>query len=156
MVEELGVLPGFRVGRLGPVFISVFDKTATLERLELLEKLQAEFIKQHPAMFALNVVVGTALSQPEAAVRVKSAELQKRFDTSTKAAVTVLAVRGLGATIARGFLAMLALTASGSKPTEVFKTVEEAAAWLKALPGAPAEVQRLDAAAISTFVAGVR
>jgi hypothetical protein len=107
-------------------------------------------------MYALNVVVGTTMSQPEAAVRTRSAELQARFDASTKAAVTVLTVRGLGATIARGFLAMLALTASGSKPTEVFKTVEEAVTWLKGLPGAPAELQRLDAAAIATFVAGVR
>ena len=152
-IAELGRLDGFRVGAVGPLLITVFHETATLERLTLLEELQGRFVATHPKMYALNVVVGQSVKQPEVAVREKAAAMQKRFDGSTAAAVTVLAVKGLAAAIARGFMAALALVSTGSKTTQVFKTVPEALAWLVALPGAPELFKTVDAASVEAFVA---
>lgn len=139
-VVELGRLQGFRVGAVGPLLVTVFEETATVERLALLEQLQEGFVRAHPKMYALNVVVGDTVKNPEPAVRETSARLQEKFNQATVASATVLAVRGLGAVIARTFLAALALLARGSTPTQVFKTVPEAARWLQALPGAPGEL----------------
>ena len=139
-VTELGRLPGFRVGAVGPLYICVFHQSATLERLELLEQRQAALLVSQPRLYALNVVVGTSILAPGPEVRLKSAALQTRFDDTTVASATVLAVRGLGAVIARGFLAGLALVAGASKPTQVFKTVAEAVTWLARLPGAPSQL----------------
>ena len=152
-IAELGRLDGFRVGAVGPLLITVFHQTATLDRLTLLEELQARFVATHPKMYALNVVVGDSVQQPIVEVREKSAAMQKRFDGSTAAAVTVLLVKGLAAAIARGFMAALALVSSGSKTTQVYKTIPEALQWLSALPGVPAELKSLDAAAVEAFVA---
>lgn len=154
-IVELGRLDGFRVGAAGPLLITVFHDTATLERLLLLEELQTRFLVSFPKMYALNLVVGKSVKQPEADVREKAAELQKRFDGSTAAAATVLSVKGLAAAIARGFMAALALVSGGSKATQVFKTVPEALAWLSALPGAPETFKTFDAASIEAFAANV-
>lgn len=155
-VVELGRLPGFRVGAVGPLLVTIFEETATLERLALLERLQDDFVLAHPTMYALNVVVGDSVKSPEPAVREVSARLQEKFDQATVASATVLAVRGLGAVIARGFLAALALLARGSTPTQVFKTVPDAARWLQALPGVPAELaqQARLADEVDAFVSG--
>jgi hypothetical protein len=154
VIAELGRLDGFRVGAVGPLLITVFHQTATLERLSLLEEVQTRFITTHPKMYALNVVVGDSVKQPTVEVRERAAAMQKRFDGSTATAVTVLAVKGLAAAIARGFMAALALVSSGSKTTEVFKTATEALAWLQTLPAIPPELRKLDAPAIEAFVAG--
>lgn len=140
-VAKLGELEGFRVGAVGPVIISVFRRTATVERLELLERLQRDLLTRHPKLWTLNVVIGDSLQQPPAEVRELSSRLQKQFDDTTQGSATVLAVKGLGAVIARGFLATLALISQGSKPTEVFKTVGEATRWLATQPGTPAELK---------------
>jgi hypothetical protein len=154
-IAELGRLDGFRVGAAGPLLIAVFHDNATLERLKLLEELQERFLTTFPKMYALNLVVGRSLKQPEPAVREKAAAMQQRFDGSTSAAATVLAVKGLAAAIARGFMATLALVAGGSKTTHVFKTVPEALAWLSELPGAPESFKTFDASSIEAFAAQV-
>jgi hypothetical protein len=140
-VTLLGQLEGFRVGAVGPVIISVFRRTATVERLALLERTQRELLATHPKLWALNIVIGDSLLQPPPEVRELSGRLQKQFDDTTQGSATVLAVKGLGAVIARGFLATLALISNGSKPTEVFKTVEEATRWLASQPGTPADLK---------------
>lgn len=138
-VTELGRLKGFRVGAVGSLIIAVFEDTATLERLQLLDRLQTELATAHPRLYTLNVVVG-AIKGPPAEVRDASAALQAKFNDTTAASATVLAVTGLGAVIARGFLAALALASGGSTPTKVFKTVREAATWLQSLPGIPVDL----------------
>ncbi len=155
-VTELGRLEGFRVGSVGPLLITVFDQTATVERLTLLDTLQGRFITRNPKMYALNVIIGVAVQQPEPAVREKAAALQQKYDAANVAAVTVLAVKGLGAVLARGFLAALALVSGGSKPTQVFKTLAEAVTWLRGLPNAPAALKALEVSEVEAFVAGVK
>ena len=155
-VTELGRLEGFRVGSVGPLLITVFDQTATVERLTLLDTLQGRFITRNPKMYALNVIIGVAVQQPEPAVREKAAALQQKYDAANVAAVTVLAVKGLGAVLARGFLAALALVSGGSKPTQVFKTLAEAVTWLRGLPNAPAALKALEVSVVVAFVAGVK
>ena len=155
-VTELGRLEGFRVGSVRPLLITVFDQTATVERLTLLDTLQGRFITRNPKMYALNVIIGVAVQQPEPAVREKAAALQQKYDAANVAAVTVLAVKGLGAVLARGFLAALALVSGGSKPTQVFKTLAEAVTWLRGLPNAPAALKALEVSEVEAFVAGVK
>lgn len=139
-VTELGRLPGFRVGSVGPLIISVFEETATVERLALLERLQKDFVAKTGRVYTLNVIIGHTIKSPEAAVREYSAKLQAQFNSVVAGSATVLAVKGLGAVIARGFLAALALIAGGTTPTQVFKSVEEACHWLRTLPEAPASL----------------
>jgi hypothetical protein len=147
-VTELGRLSGFRVGAAGSLVIAIFKDTATVERLHLLDRVQTEFARQHPKLYTLNVVVGASIKSPEAEVREVSAALQAKFNDTTAASATVLAVKGLGAVIARGFLAGLALASGGSTPTKVFKTVPEATTWLQGLPGVPIDLMtRRDLAA---------
>jgi hypothetical protein len=155
-IVGLGRLEGFRVGAVGPLLITVFRETATLEGLTLLEDVQGRFVKEHPKMFALNVVFGAAVKAPSAEVRERAAALQARFDGSTAASATVLAVKGLAATIARGFLAALALMSSASKSTQVFKSAPDALDWLRGLPGFPPELSALSAAELEAFVTDVR
>lgn len=156
-LRELARLEGFAVGAVKDVLVTVFDRTATMERLTLLEKTQAQFIATHPRMVAFNVVTGDSLQQPPAEVRALSSQLQQRFDGSTLVSATVLDVKGLGAAIARGFLAALALVSGGSKPTQVFRTSADALTWLRGLPEwANHGDAALTAQAIDDFVASVR
>jgi hypothetical protein len=145
------------VGAVGPLYLCVFHQSATVERLELLERLQADLLTRQPRLYALNVITGASIQAPGPEVRVKSAALQTRFDATTVASATVLTMRGLGAVIARGFLAGLALVAGGSRPTEVFRTVAEGVVWISRLPGAPPELaaSRTLVADVEAFVAGV-
>ncbi len=155
-ITELGHLEGFRVGAVGPLFITVFHELATLERLRLLEALQRQVLTAHPKVFTLTVIVGSSITPPGPEVREFAASLQKQFDGTTAASATVLAARGLGAVIARGFLAGLALITAGAKPTQVFKTVEDAVRWLLALPELPEELSgAVDLVAdVERFIAG--
>jgi hypothetical protein len=157
-VTELGRLAGFRVGSAGPLIIAVFEETATVERLHLLDQLQTVFATKHPKLFTLNVIIGASIKNPEPAVRDVSSRMQAKYTGTTAASATVLAIKGLGAVIARGFLAALALVSPGTSPTHVFKTVPEATAWLQQLPEAPVDLKTLAslAADVEAFVADAR
>jgi hypothetical protein len=154
-VIEKGRLPGFRVGTVGPLIVTVFEHSATVERLTLLDRVQGEFLAAAPRMYAMNIIVGDLVA-PAGEVREVSAKLQAKYNATTVASATVLAVKGLAAVIARGFLASLALVARGSTPTQVFKSVFEATHWLQHLPGAPPELAKAPnlAQEIEAFITG--
>jgi hypothetical protein len=153
-VLEKGRLPGFRIGTVGPLIIAVFDESATAERLAMLDKVQGEFLASAPRMYALNVITGASIKAPAPEVREIAARLQTKYNATTVASATVLTMKGLGAVIARGFLAGLVLVSRGNTPTQVFKTVTEAVEWLQRLPSAPPELSRVSTLAqeVEAFV----
>jgi hypothetical protein len=154
-VRELGHIEGFRVGSVGPLLVSVFVETATLDRLALLERLQTEFVEKAGNIFTLNVVIGRSLRSPGAEVRERAAFLQAKFKQTTLASATVVAVTGLGAVIARSFMAALALVAPDTNPSHVCKTIVEATRWLQSHPKAGVDLQTFPRLAhdIEAFVA---
>lgn len=157
-VEELGRLAEFKVGGVGPVLVSVFQSSATLAGLDLLEKVQDAFVRAQGTIFPVTVVVGDRLTAPAGGVREAAARLQTRFDPATVGAAVVLEQKGVAAVIARSFLAGLSLIQRGQKPTRTFRSVSEAIGWARSMPGQlPAVVAMADlAAAIDAFADELR
>ncbi len=106
-------------------------------------------------IFTLNVVIGRSLRSPGAEVRERSAFLQAKFKQTTLASATVIAVTGLGAVIARSFMAALALVAPDTNPSHVCKTTVEATRWLQSHPKAGIDLQTFPRLAldVEAFVA---
>lgn len=136
-INLLEELPEVRFGHFGPIYVTVWYSELTARALESLENHQIELAKKFPSVTLVSVVVGaTKPPPPELRDRIKArADLLRSQRIGNIVAVTN---RGMGAIIARTFLAALSLI-SDEKMT-IVKSAREAAAAAQALPGQAPEV----------------
>lgn len=134
-----------RIGHVGPVLISVWFSQATLRGLEALSKHQLALVARHGKITNLSVAVKIPKAPgPEAQEWLKKNDVRLR-GTSLGTVIVVLE-RGLGAILARSFIAAASLISANSM--HVVKTLDEAVAKTKLLPGQPREI--LDDATLSS------
>lgn len=142
--------PGFALGTYGPVVVTVWAGTTQREALDALPKAQHAFRAGRPRFATLSLLEG-GFATPEPWVRERSLELQREFQPYLIASATVVRAKGLAGVLARTFLVGFTLLDQGKVPTRIFKSLEEAVAWLGTFPecgslGVPTEVAaQLDA-----------
>ena len=126
-----------RIGHVGPVLISVWFSQATLRGLGALSKQQLALIARYGKVTNLSVAVKIPKAPgPEAQEWLKRND--KNLEGTSLGTVIVVLERGLGAILARSFIAAASLISANSM--HVVKTLEEAVTKTKSLPGQPPEI----------------
>lgn len=137
-VTELETLPEVRVGHVDAALVTVWYSQATLRGLEALARQQRALAAVHGKVTNVSV----ALKIPRTPGPDAQEWLRKNDDELTatsRGTVVVVLERGLGAILARSFIAAASLIARNT--IHAVKTIEEAAERVKAMPGqAPALV----------------
>lgn len=121
-----------RIGHVGPLLISVWFSQASLRGLEALSKHQLALVGRYGKITNLSVAVKIPKAPgPEAQEWLKRND--KNLRGTSLGTVIVVLERGLGAILARSFIAAASLISANSM--HVVKTLEEATAKTKSLPG---------------------
>lgn len=144
-------LPELRLGTSGPVLVNVWFTQATIPTLKLLGEAQARLLEQYEKITVLSVAMDIPKApDPEAAKWLK--ESQQLDGARSRGTIIAILPRGLGAVIARSFIAAVSLFSKDQYV--VVKTLEEAAAAVRKLPGQDQHVVAMDtlAADLAAFV----
>jgi hypothetical protein len=123
--------PGVRVGTCGPLVICVWYEQATVASMKVVWDCQRQVVAQHGSCTMLAVAMNLP-SRPAPDVAQWLRDTNAANDTSIRATVVAILARGLGAVIARSFIAALSLF-SRQRYT-VVKSLDEAVAAVKRLP----------------------
>ncbi|MBS2033009.1 MAG: hypothetical protein JST54_34370 [Deltaproteobacteria bacterium] len=136
-ITLLKELPEVRFGHWGPVFVSVWFSELTERSLDALESHQRDLAKRYPSVTLLSVVVGASKAPPPELrdrIKAQSNELRKQRIGN----IVAVTNKGVGAIIARTFLAALSLISD--EKMIIVKTAREAAEAARAIPGQAGEV----------------
>ena len=136
-IDVLAELDEARIGHVGPVLVVVFRSKIVARTLDVLEQHQASLAARYGKVTLISVVDG-ANQQPDPEV---SARIKSQAPTLAKLRrgnIVVIAKPGLGAVMARTFIAMLSLVTP--EPLIAVKSLQLAAEKARALPGQPPEV----------------
>lgn len=142
MVVSLYEDPMLKVGSSGSLFVSVYRATTSLASLDQLEKYETQHSQANPKFSTLSVITQVKdLVKVDDAVRARGVELSNRFEASVRGSAIVVSVHGLTAVIIRSFLSAFFLLSKSSMPIKTFSNLEDALAWLRALPGQDTELK---------------
>ena len=131
-ITMLQELPEVRLGHFGSVFVTVWYSELTERALDALEQQQIKLASQFKSVTLVSIVVGASKSPPpELRDRIKA----RANDLRAQRIGNIVAVtnKGLGAIIARTFLAALSLI--NDEKMIIVKSAREAADAARALPG---------------------
>ena len=153
--EVIGEAPNFRLGACGPMIVSVYRGVVDLKALQQIDTRQTELLLRHPKLFSFAIVLSDGLAQPPPEVRQFAADLQGKYASRTTGAAIVVAVSGLAAVMARGFMVALSLIAPPTMNQKTFKTVQDAVEWARSIPNQVAEIAAPDLVeALEQFMQG--
>ncbi len=130
-ITPLAEFPEVRLGHVDSVLVSVWYSRLTIPSLDLLEQHHRSLAAKYGKVTFLSVVAGAA-ENPPPDVRERMNRTSEEMAKFRRANIIVVKARGLGAIIARSFLAAIAMF--GKENIKVFKTTDEAVTYLKALP----------------------
>ena len=136
-ITFLDETPECRLGHLGPLLIAVWNSKLTVRSLELLEEQHRALHSKFGKVTLLSVVVGAA-ETPSGPVRERLNHTAEELHRLRRANVIAVLARGLGAIIARSLMAAVSLISA--EKIEVFKTTDDAVAFVQHLPGQDATV----------------
>lgn len=130
-VTLLDEFPEVRIGHVGSVLISVWFSHATLRGLEAMSRHQLALFARYGKITNLSVAVKTPKAPgPEAQEWIKRND--KNLEGTSVGTVIVVLERGLGAILARSFIAAASLVSANT--IHVVKTLDEAVTKTRALP----------------------
>lgn len=136
-VETLFEGHGVKLGAAGSLMVAVYRSASSVEALEALDRVQAGVVARHGRISTLSVIADTpgSMLRTDEAVRVRSVELGKKYESSVLGSGIVVTARGLSAVVARTFLTGFFLLSRSEMPMKTFSTLADALAWVQALPG---------------------
>lgn len=130
-VTLLEEFPEVRIGHVGSMLVSVWYAQATLKGLEALGKYQLELVRLHGKITNLSVAVKIPRAPgPEAQEWLR--KIDKELRGTSHGTIIVVLERGLGAILARSFIAAASLISANAM--HVVKTLAEAAEKARTLP----------------------
>ncbi|MFT3706031.1 MAG: hypothetical protein QM817_00050 [Archangium sp.] len=132
---QLSEGPGFQVGRIGSLLVTVHTQAATTHLIRTLDSALEQHRSQFPRFSVLALVSGGAIKSPESGLKDLVVAQEKRFESAIIGAGVAIEAKGLSAVLTRTFLAAYTLLSSHSFPVKSFGTTEQAVTWLQALPG---------------------
>lgn len=136
-IVELVSTPEVRIGHHHSMLVSVWYSQASLSALQALAEQQRLLVARYGTISTLSIAVRVPKAPgPEASEWIKQTD--KEFKDTTRGSVVVVMERGLAAIIVRSFLAAASLITTNVM--HVVKTLDEAAAKVRALPGQPPEL----------------
>ncbi|MGV3620502.1 MAG: hypothetical protein ACO1OB_06780 [Archangium sp.] len=120
-----------RIGHVGPLLVSVWYSQATLRGLEAHDRQHVALAREFGKITSLSVAVKIPRAPgPEAQEWLKRSA-EALFGTSHGTVIVVLE-RGLGAILARSFIAAASLISAN--PIQVTRTIDDAVQRVKAFP----------------------
>lgn len=130
-ITTLKELPEVRLGHVGSLYISVWYAEASVRGMELLMQQQDVLLRTHPTLTNLSV----AISIPSSPSKDVQEFLKKNPGDLARSRGTVIAIlaKGLGAILARSFIAGFSLFSRSS--LIVVKSLEEATDEVQKLAG---------------------
>lgn len=129
--------PEARVGHVGSVFVTSWYSELTVEALDMLERHQTALAQKYGQVTLVSVVMG-ASKNPPPEIRERLKRTSDFLSGQRIGNFVVVQTRGLGAIIARTFLAALSLL--NPENMRVIRTLEEAADEVRKLPKQHPEV----------------
>lgn len=126
--------PGFQVGRIGSVIVTIHTQAATVELIKTLDVALEQHRASFPRFSVLALVSGGAIKTPESGLKDLVIAQEKRFSSAIIGAGVAIEAKGLSAVLTRTFLAAYTLLSSHAFPVKSFGTTELAVAWLQSLP----------------------
>ncbi len=132
---------GFSAGVIGPIAISIWEKTPTVTNAQAAVAVLADAGRSQDEVFVL-AIIGPGCPAPDGTVRdMISRELQ-RLGKQIRGAANVVEGEGFAAAALRGVLTGIGLLVRAAYATKTFSTVEQAAEFLAADSGVRASVIR--------------
>ncbi len=135
-ITLLQEFPEARFGHVGPVLVSVWYSELTMRVVDALDAHQAELVKKYGKVTLISIV-SSASKTPPPEIREELKRRQPLQAATRLGNIVVVNTRGLGAIIARTFLAALSLTNAG---LTVAKDFDDAAMRARAIPAQFPEV----------------
>ncbi len=140
-VELLETLAEGRIGHIGPVLVSVWYAPLTLRGLDTMARRHRELSAHYGPKVTMVSIVQRLGSPPSPELRERVAVELEALKKQSIGDFVVLRAKGLGAIIARSFLATVALLRGGGLvPMRVLKTAFEAGEEARRLPGQLPEI----------------
>lgn len=130
----LGEGPGFQVGAIGSLIVTVHTQAASLALIQKLDEVMEAHRKTFPRFSVLALVTGAGIKSPEPGLKDLVIAQEKRFQSALVGAAIAIEARGLTAVLTRSFLAAYTLLSSHQFPIQSFGSTEQAVAWLQQLP----------------------
>lgn len=136
-VETLFEGHGVKLGAAESLVIAVYRGASSLEALDALDRVQTSLAAKHGRLSTLSVIADApgSMLRADEAVRQRSVELGKKYESSVIGSGIVVTARGLSAVVARTFLTGFFLLSRSEMPMKTFSTLADALAWVQALPG---------------------
>lgn len=134
--------PLLKAGHVGPLLVTLYRGSTSLEVLGDLDRLESELVKTYPRISTLTVLQTTdGMLKVDEAIRARGAELSRKFDRNMVGAAIVVLSRGLAAVVTRTFLSGYFLASRAEAPTRTFSSVGDGLQWLRSLPGQDADLK---------------
>lgn len=140
-----------RIGACGSLLVNVWFTQATVDTLKQLGEEQERLLRQYEKITVLSVAMNIPKA-PDADAAAYLKDTQKLDGLRSRGTIIAILPRGLGAVIARSFIAAVSLFSKDQYI--VVKSLDEAAAAVRKLPGQDKELVQMDALSIdlSAFV----
>lgn len=135
-ITQLQEFPEARFGHVGPLLVSIWYSELSLRSIDALDAHQKTLAERYGKVTMISVV-SSATKNPSPELREELKRRAPNQESMRIGNIVVVNARGLGAIIARTFLAALSLVQSG---LSVAKDIDDAAARAKAIPGQHPEV----------------
>ncbi len=149
-VETLASHPSFLVGALDSLLVVSINSASSIdETLDSVERTYEAMQRAHQKVTTLTILVARdALTPPPSEMRERAAAMAKRNEPTARGSATLVLMRGLSGVVARTFLSAFFMLNRAQMPQAVLSTYDEAASWVRGLPGqTPALVGSDDLAA---------
>lgn len=140
-------------GVVGPLLVAHYRSTPeSVEHLEKLDGIQDKLVAEHGRISTCWIIsqVGSMM-RVSPAIRDKSLELDVKYEPHLRGSAIVIASKGIGAVMARGFLTTFFLLSRNRSPRDTFSSIAEGLVWLKALPEQHALVTGLSVSELEAF-----
>lgn len=130
ILEPLIQLPTVWTGVANRFGVHVFEGKLTIEDMDRLEAIGVRWRGTNTMKVVELVIILPSSAKMTSYERQRMAQIIKRFEQFRVASATALLGPGIIGTIHRAALAGLQMLAPPPHPTKVFRSVEEAMAWL--------------------------
>lgn len=125
-----GELPGFCVGSVGPMVVSVWTRTAAPEHIDLIGQVQEQVLATHPKCVVASILRAELSMSVDEEVRQKSRGIIERLGDRTLRSVLVVERTGLRAAFFRSVITSVYFLLRTSTSQKISASLDEGLDWL--------------------------
>ncbi len=131
----LGMTKTLWVGSSGPLFVSFWLPATSEVDYDVVETLAKSYLARHETFYALNII--SEVDKRRDLAKRRGMELMQAYGNKLRGCATVIASKGLSASIARSFVTAFGLMTASIAPMRAFSSPSDAVTWLNKLKPTP-------------------